>query len=105
MKSKVDKSITTRREEIIRVLKKLKGELKRYRVKKIELFGSVTRSEQSKTSDIDILVDFEEHVDLFDLSGLALFLEEKLKQKVDVVPRRALRDELKKSVLKEAISI
>ena len=105
MKSKVDKSITTRREEIVRVLKKIKGELKRYRVKKIELFGSVTRSEQSKTSDIDILVDFEEHADLLDLSGLALFLEEKLKQKVDLVPRRALRKEIKKSVLKEVIPL
>jgi len=93
------------KQEIIRVLKKLKADLKRYRVKKIELFGSVTRSEQSKTSDIDILVDFEEHADLLDLSGLALFLEEKLKRKVDVVPRRALRQEIKKSVLKEAISL
>ncbi|MCJ7498390.1 MAG: nucleotidyltransferase domain-containing protein, partial [candidate division Zixibacteria bacterium] len=79
------------KEGIIKILKGIKGELKRYRVKKIELFGSVTRSEQSKTSDIDILADFEEHADLFDLSGLALFLEEKLKQKVDVVSRRALR--------------
>ncbi len=93
------------KEGIIKILRGIKGELKRYRVKKIELFGSVTRSEQSKTSDIDILVDFEEHADLFDLSGLALFLEEKLKRKVDVVPKRALRGEIKKSVLKEAISL
>jgi hypothetical protein len=93
------------KQEIIRTLKKLKSDLKRYRVKKIELFGSVTRGEQSKTGDIDILVDFEEHADLLDLSGLALFLEEKLKRKVDVVPRRALRQEIKKSVLKEAISL
>ncbi len=93
------------KQEIIRVLKKIRGDLKKYRVKKIELFGSVTRGEQSKTSDIDILVDFEKHADLFDLSGLAIFLEEKLKQKVDVVPRRALRQEIKKAVLKEAISL
>lgn len=93
------------KEGIIKILKGIKGELKRYRVKKIELFGSVTRSEQSKASDIDILADFEEHADLFDLSGLALFLEEKLKRKVNVVSRIALREEIKKSVLKETISL
>lgn len=82
--------------------KKLKKEFK---VKEISIFGSLVRGEQKKKSDIDVLVDFEEGADLFDLVGLALYLEKKLGQKVDVVPRRALRREIKSSVLKEAIPL
>jgi len=92
--------------EIKNVLAQHKEELEqRYKVKEIRIFGSVVRGEQVEKSDIDILVDFEEGADLFHLVGLALFLEEKLNQKIDVVPKRALREEIKESVLKEAIPL
>ncbi len=84
----------------------LKEEIsERYKVREIGLFGSVVRGEEKETSDLDILVDFKEDADLFDLVGLSLFLEEKLNLKVDVVPKRALREEIRESVLKEAVSI
>ena len=87
-------------------LRELKPEIKsRFKVKEIELFGSYIRGGQRSSSDIDILVDFEEGADLFNLIGLALFLEEKMQHKVDVVPKRALRSELRDSVLREAVSI
>jgi predicted nucleotidyltransferase len=87
-------------------LRELKSEIKsRFKVKEIELFGSYIRGGQRSSSDIDNLVDFEEGADLFNLIGLALFLEEKMQHKVDVVPKRALREELRDSVLKEAVSI
>jgi len=90
------------KEEILRTLEQLKEEVrKKYKVKEIGVFGSLIRGEQKEVSDIDILVDFEDGADLFDLVGLALFFEEKLNQKVDVVPKRALREEIKKIVLKE----
>ncbi|MEA3369519.1 MAG: nucleotidyltransferase family protein [Candidatus Ratteibacteria bacterium] len=91
------------KEEILRLLEQVREEImKKYKVKRLGLFGSFIKGEQKKGSDIDILVEFEENADLFDFLGLALFLEEKLNQKVDVVPERALREELKKSILKEA---
>jgi uncharacterized protein len=88
------------------VLSQHKNELAlKYRVKDIGIFGSVARGEQKKTSDIDFLVDFDDNASLLDLVGLGLFLEEKLKQKVDIVSRRALRKELKDAVLKEVIPL
>ncbi|MBI2560654.1 MAG: nucleotidyltransferase family protein [Planctomycetes bacterium] len=94
------------KEKILKTLRALKQEIiAGYKVKEIGVFGSLIRGELSETSDIDVLVDFEEDADLFDLVGLALFLEEKLNQKVDVVPKRALRKELKESVLKEVVSL
>ena len=92
--------------QIKKILSRYKEDLKKeFKVKEISIFGSVVRGEQKKRSDIDILVDFEEGADLFDLVGLSLYLEKKLGQKVDVVPKRALRKEIKSSVLKQAIPL
>ncbi|MGA9087123.1 MAG: nucleotidyltransferase family protein [Methanoregula sp.] len=90
----------TTKKEILEKLTPLAGELKRdYKVKRIGLFGSYARSEQRPESDIDLLVDFSDDADLFDLARLKNFLEEQLYHRVDIVPERALREELKKAVL------
>jgi len=78
---------------------------KTYRVKNIEIFGSYARNEQKKESDIDLLVEFREDADLLDLTGLGLFLEEKLGENIDIIPKKALRKEIRDNVLKEAIPI
>ena len=93
-------------EEILVKLRELKPQiLQRFRAKEIQLFGSSVRREQDPGSDIDILVDFEDAADLFDLTGLAIFLENEFQQKVDVVSKRALREELQESILNEAVAI
>ena len=93
-------------EEILVRLRELKPQiLQRFRAKEIQLFGSSVRREQDPGSDIDILVDFEDGADLFDLTGLAIFLENEFQQKVDVFSKRALREELQKSILDEAVAI
>ncbi len=76
-----------------------------YKAKEIGLFGSFARGEQHADSDIDFVAEFEEGADMFDLVGLANYLEEALQQKVDVVPRRALREELRESVLREVVAV
>ena len=91
------------------VLAKLRGLKGRaaasYKAKELGVFGSFARGEQSDDSDIDVLVEFEEGADLFDLMGLALFLEGELQRKVDVVSKRALREELRESVLREVVAV
>ncbi|MFZ3137211.1 MAG: nucleotidyltransferase family protein [Thermodesulfovibrionales bacterium] len=90
------------KEEILKIIREVREDLRgRYKVTEIGVFGSVMRAEEKETSDIDVLVEFEDGADLFDLVGLGLFLEEKLNQKIDVVPKRALRKELKEAILKE----
>jgi hypothetical protein len=42
---------------------------------------------------------------LFDLVGLADFLEEKLNVKVDIVSERAIRQEIKEQILKEVVMV
>ena len=88
------------KEEIMDALSSLAGELrKNYKVERIGLFGSYARQEQRPDSDIDLLVDFSDDADLFDLAELKYFMEEKLLHQVDIVPARALREELKQAVL------
>lgn len=76
-----------------------------YNAEIIGLFGSYARGEQSKGSDVDILVRFCEGATLFDFVGLADFLEDKLNLRVDVVSERALRAELKDQILGEVVPI
>ena len=92
--------------DILAKLKELKPFIAtRYKARELGLFGSFARGEQNANSDIDVLVEFEDGADLFDLVGLADYLEEALQQKVDVVPKRALREELRETVLREVVTV
>ena len=57
-----------------------------YPVKRIELFGSYARNDQTATSDVDLLVEFTSlAVSLLTLSSLRMQLEEKLGVSVDLL--------------------
>ena len=80
--------IRTRKEltdkDIISLLKKYKDLLKKYKVKRIGLFGSYVRGEQKKHSDIDFLVEFEEpNFDNF--MHLAFSLEDLFRKKAELI--------------------
>ncbi len=93
-------------QDILTRIKELKPQMRaQYKAKEIGLFGSFVRGESRKDSDIDVLVEFEEGADLFDLMGLAMLLEEKLQRTVDVVPKSALRPELRESVIREVVAL
>jgi predicted nucleotidyltransferase len=93
-------------QELLLKMRDLKPEMTElFRTKEIQLFGSTVRGEETEGSDIDLLVEFEEGADLFDLIGLANFLEEKLQRKVDVVSKRSLRDEFRDTILREAVTV
>lgn len=79
--------------------------VERYKVREIGLFGSFVRGEQRSSSDVDVLVEFEEDADLFDLIGLTLYLEDALQREVDVVSKSALREELREAVIHEVITV
>lgn len=90
--------------KIVEMLESREEELKKkYHVRKIGVFGSFARSEQTGASDIDILVEFSEPLDLFEFIGLQQYLEEALGRKVDLVTVKALKPQLRERILSEVI--
>lgn len=85
--------------EIENKLRRLKPILnKLYYVDKIGYFGSYSRNEQNKDSDIDILVYFRKPIgwEFFDLQEL---LEKELELKVDLISEKALKEQLRQIIL------
>jgi len=75
--------------EILEVLNSNRHLLKKYRVRKIGLFGSFSRNEASAKSDIDLLVDFEEKT--FDnYLDLTFELERLFNRKVDLLTEKGI---------------
>jgi len=93
------------KDDILKTLSALKPELAQYKVKELALFGSFIRGEQNPSSDIDILVDFDEDASLFDLIRIGDYLEKKMALKVDIIPKESLRQELQESILKEMVVV
>ena len=77
----------------------------RFHVREMGLFGSIVKGEAGPLSDIDILVEFEKGADLFTLSELGAFLEDRLGRRVDIIPKRKVRPELREAILSEAVPV
>ena len=87
-------------------LKENKDLLKeRFNVKEIGIFGSFVRGEQKETSDLDILVEFEGGVSLFEIVRLERFLSEILGEKVDLVMKNSLKPRIGKHILREVVYV
>jgi len=90
--------------EINDILKQHKKEFEdKYKVKEIGIFGSYVKGQQKKTSDIDILVDFDEVPDLFTFLEFETYVEKLIKVRTDMVRKNVLRPELKDKILDEVV--
>lgn len=79
--------------------------LKKAGVKRSYLFGSYSRGQNRKKSDIDLLIRYnaKQRVTLFSYARLKLDLEEILKKKVDLVMEDGLKNALKPYIETEKI--
>jgi predicted nucleotidyltransferase len=93
-------------EEIKKILSKNKIQFQsNFKVKEIGIFGSYLKSEQTKKSDLDILVEFESPVDFFDYLELEEHLTNLLGIKVDLVMKKALKPNIGRNILEEVIYV
>ena len=77
----------------------------KYGVSVVGLFGSYARQEQRPDSDIDLLADILRPISLFELVGAELYLGEVLDTKVDLIPRRDVREELQSAILENTVAL
>ena len=93
-------------ERIKRVLLQHKAELrKKFKVKTLGVFGSYVRGEQKRGSDVDVLVEFEEPVGLFEFMRLEFYLSDLLGVKVDLVSKKALKPYIGKHIEEEVVYV
>jgi hypothetical protein len=93
-------------ESIKRTLLQHKTELRdRFKVKNIGVFGSYVRGEQNRQSDVDLLVEFEQPIGLFEFMDLEMYLSSLLGVKVDLVSKKALKPHIGAYILKEVIMV
>ncbi len=91
---------------ILGILADVKPELERqFQVKELALFGSVRRGEERPDSDIDILVSFDGPATSDRHFGVLFFLEDLLGRPVDLVTRKAIREEMRPYIEKEALYV
>lgn len=86
------------REEILRVAAA-------HGARRVRLFGSAARGEESPQSDVDLLVTMVPGRTLLDLARLEERLERLLRRRVDVVPEAGLREPFRAAVLRDAVDV
>lgn len=96
------------KDEILNKLREIKPELySKFYIKNLGLFGSYARGENSESSDIDILIEYDENTpfSLFTLIGAEHFLTELYGIKVDLVNKKSIKPALKDIILNEVIFV
>jgi len=79
--------------------------LKSQPIQKAYLFGSYSRQEETIDSDIDILVDLEKSVDLFQFIAMKLNLEKLLGKKIDLISSKGISPRIRPYIDNEKILI
>jgi len=94
-----------RKKEDIEIIKsKVIKILKRNKIKRAGIFGSYSKGEQKKNSDIDIIIKPTKDMG-FKFAGLEIKLSKALKKKVDLVSYGGLSPYLKDKILSQEVRI
>ena len=89
------------KKDIEKILRRNKAILKKYKVNKVGIFGSFATGKTKKKSDVDLLVEFEDVIDLFDFVHLTDEIQKVLKVKVDLSTPDAIKPYVKPMIMRE----
>ncbi len=93
-------------QKITAILRGQKPELRReYFIRRLGIFGSTVRGDATPQSDVDVLVEFEKPIGLFDFVRLEEDLSTLLGKKVDLVTKNALKPMIKGEILRETVYV
>ncbi len=92
-----------RLDEVLRILSEHREEIRGFGVASLSVFGSVARDEAGPDSDVDVLVEFNKPVGLFEFVRLQRYLESMLGRRVDLATAAALRSQMREQILREAV--
>ena len=88
-------------EEIIRIISQSEIKIRSFGVRRLGIFGSFIKGTNTESSDIDILVNFEDVPKIAKAYfGLKFYLEDLLNMEVDLCRDKDIRIELKDEIMK-----
>ena len=95
------------KEQAIQIIQESRDDLtETYGVRKIGLFGSIVRGEQTATSDIDIVVELvTEKKKLHNFLSLRRYLEKRLGKPVDLGIESAVKPIVREAIAKEIVYV
>jgi len=94
------------RAEVLDILRTHKPTLaERFGVTELALFGSYARDTATDASDVDILVRYDGPATSKSYFGVQFYLEDLLGRRVDLVTHKALRQEFRPYVEREAVNV
>jgi predicted nucleotidyltransferase/DNA-binding XRE family transcriptional regulator len=96
--SRLERLVITHRDEILEAAR-------RRGASNVRLYGSVARGEDTRTSDVDVLVDLRPGRTLMTLAALSNELSDLLGADVEVATEDVLRPEVRRRALAEAIKL
>jgi len=77
----------------------------RFGISIVGIFGSYVRGNQKEQSDIDLLVDILYPISLLELVGAEIYISEVLGTRVDLIPKRDVREELRETIFAETVAL
>jgi len=88
--------------EILNKLEEHRETIRGFGVRRLGIFGSYARGEQSEASDMDFLVEFERATfdNYFDLK---FFLEDLFGRSVDLVIKDTIKPRIRSTILEETV--
>jgi len=95
----------SQREHVLTVISEHAEAIRALGVSRLFLFGSTARGEDRPDSDVDVLVQFDGPATFDGYMDLKFLLEDSLGRRVDLVTTTGLREEVRETVLAEALLV
>jgi len=90
------------KEDILDALQASRDQLLALGVRRLGVFGSFVRGQQHPTSDVDLLVEFEQGQKTFDhFMNLSFLLEDLFQRRVEIITPESLSPHIGPYILKE----
>ena len=92
-----------RRDGVLQTLRESGSLFRTFGVSRVSLFGSFARDEARDDSDVDVLVEFNRPIGLFEFVRLRRELSQRVGREIDLVTTAALKPQLRDRILLEAV--
>ena len=88
-----------------KIYQRIKEHLRLRGASRVAIFGSYSRDQETKDSDIDVLVRFRNPKSLIEIAGIERELTARIRKKIDLVTEKSVSPYMIKGIEKEMIVI